>query len=200
MSLRKVALATASAALALGSLSACSGASNTITPGPAETPTASSSAPAPTPEAQVVTSEPTTEAPAPEQKLSGAFGDTVTFPSGVSVKVLQPVARKADSYAYGAIEGKIVDLTLTVTNKGKEPVNAALMGYPRLRYGAQGTEAQNANDSQTKNNSLTTILSGETQTLELGYGVPSAGFKDVRVEVQGPTYTDTPAIFKGSVK
>lgn len=201
MSFRKVALATASAALALGSLTACGGESNTVTPG-VDTPAATT--PAPAPEATTPAPEPTTPTPTPTPtvKTSGAFGDTITFPSGVSVTVSKPTVVPAAQYASGAVEGKIVVFSMSVINKSKEPVDAVTMGYPRVRYGAKGTEAQDANDLDAGIGAggLSTILPGETQTIKLGYGIPAAGYSVVRMEVTGPSYSDKPAIFQGAVK
>lgn len=184
----KATLALAAAVLAVGSLSACSSSGpNTVTP--AETSqAASASTPTPT--------------PSPEVKLSGAFGDTITFPSGVAVKAAPPVAVTAAQYAYGAVEGKIVTIDLSVTNGGKEPIEAGLMAFPRVTYGPQGTAAQNANDIQAGIGaaSLSTILPGETQTVKLGYGIPAAHYGEIRMEVNGPTFNDKPAIFKGAAQ
>jgi hypothetical protein len=171
----------ASAALAL-SLTACGGANNTVSSG-----AASAAAPA---------AAETSAAP----KLSGTFADTITFPSGVAVTV-KPAVVPAAQYAAGAVEGKIVTFDITVTNGGKESVNGAMMSYPNVSYGAQGTKAQNATDVQAGigASSFSTILPGETSTVKVGYGIPAAGFADVRVEIAAPNMMDKPAIFKGAV-
>ena len=171
------------AVLALGSLTACGASSNSVTPA-----AAGSAAPA-------------ASAEAPAAKTSGAFGDTITFPSGVAVKVSPAVIVPAAQYAYGAVEGQIVTFDLSVTNGGKEEINGALMGFPKVTYSAQGTAAPTANDIQAGigASSLSTILPGETQTVKLGYGIPAAGFPEVRMEVTGPTFTEKAAIFKGAI-
>lgn len=191
---RKLALSSACLALAVG-VTACQGEPNTITEG-GDTPTAQA-------EATSVTPTPTVTPPAtptPTVKLSGAFGDTITFPSGVAVKVSQPVAVAADQYAYNAVEGRIVVVEIAVTNGSKEPLDGSLMGYPTVRYSAKGIEARSANDATIGSDSFSTILPGETQTVKEGYGIPAAGFADVRVEIRGPSLEDRPAIFKGAVK
>lgn len=169
----------ASAALAL-SLTACGGSSNTVTPA-APAASASSAAPA-------------------ENKLSGTFSDTITFPGGVAVTV-KPAVVTADQYAAGAVEGKIVTFDISVTNGGKEDVNGAMMSFPKVSYGAQGTKAQTATDIQAGigASSFSTILPGETSTVKVGYGIPAANFGDVRVEISSPSFSDKPAIFKGAV-
>ena len=75
------------------------------------------------------------------------------------------------------------------------------MGFPKVTYSAQGTAAPTANDIQAGigASSLSTILPGETQTVKLGYGIPAAGFPEVRMEVTGPTFTEKAAIFKGAI-
>ncbi|MBX7442905.1 MULTISPECIES: DUF4352 domain-containing protein [unclassified Arthrobacter] len=175
------------ATLTLGSLAGCDGGSNTITPGAEGAPATKSAAP-PAPNAEV--------------KLSGSFGDTITFPSGVAVKVAPPAAVPAPQYSAGGVEGKIVTFDLSVTNGGTEPINAGLMGFPKVSYGASGTQAQNATDIQSGigASSLSTILPGETQSVKLGFGIPAAEFGNVRMEVSGPTFSDKPAIFKGTVR
>jgi hypothetical protein len=172
------------AILALGSVTACGSSSNTVTPGSTAPAAPASSA----------------AAPAPEAKTNGVFGDTITFPSGIAVKVT-PAVVPAAQYAYGAVEGKIVTFDVSVTNGSKEEINGALMGSPKVTYGAQGTAAQSANDIQAGIGAayLSTILPGETQTVKVGFGIPAAGFADVRVEIMAPNFTDKAAIFKGPV-
>jgi len=172
----------ASAVLAL-SLTACGGA-NTVTPAaPAASEAASAAA----------------ETPA-ASKLSGTFADTITFPSGVAVTV-KPAVVTAAQYAAGAVEGNIVTFDISVTNGSKESVNGALMSFPKVSYGAQGTKAQTATDIQAGIGaaSFSEILPGETSTVKVGYGIPSASYGDVRVEITAPNMMDKPAIFKGAV-
>ncbi|WGH21572.1 hypothetical protein SEA_ASCELA_49 [Arthrobacter phage Ascela] len=192
------------AALALAPLTACGASSNTITPGEtaeaAAPTTATTQAPAPEP----ATTPFLAPAPAPTlaaEKTPG-FGDTVTFPSGVAVKLGKPVIVTAEATAYGAIGGKIVAFELVVTNKSPKPIEGVLLAHPQVRYGAKGIQADPAVDFRAGlgGASLQTILPGETQSVKLGYGIPPASFGDVRVEVSGPEYTDSPAIFKGAVK
>ncbi|MFJ5693306.1 DUF4352 domain-containing protein [Arthrobacter sp. NPDC093125] len=179
----RVALAAA-AVLSLGTLTACGSSANTVTPA------AESAAPT------------TSEAAAPAApKSSGTFADTITFPDGVSVKV-KPAVVPAGQYANNAVEGKIVTFDVTVKNGSKEDLNAALMSSPKVTYGADGTAAEIASDHESKIGAsfFSTILPGETQTIKVGYGIPAAAHKDVRVEIMAPNFSDKPAIFKGAVK
>ncbi|PNH86079.1 hypothetical protein [Arthrobacter sp. AFG20] len=179
---KKIALA-AVVVVAMGSLTACGSSENTVSSA------GGSSA------AAVETTA------APAAKTSGTFADTITFPSGVSVKV-KPAVVTAGQYASGAVEGKIVTFDITVKNGSKEDLNAALMSVPKVTYGADGTAAQIASDFEAKigGSVLSTVLPGETQTAKVGYGIPAASFKDVRVEIMAPSFSDKPAIFKGAVK
>jgi hypothetical protein len=172
---------TIAAIVALGSLTACGASSNTVSQGSAAPAAASSAA-------------------APEAKTTGAFGDTITFPSGVAVKVTKGTVVPAAQYAAGAVEGNIVTFDLSVTNGSKEEINGAMMGMPKVTVGAQGTAVQNATDVQAGIGSayLSTILPGETQTVKIGFGIPAANLNDVRMEVTGPTFTEKAAIFKGA--
>lgn len=181
----------AAAAVAIGSLSACGG-SNTVTPGPTTLPTGAG--PEPTQ---------TTATPTPQAKTSGAFGDTITFPSAIAVRVSSGKVVPASESGLGAVEGKIVVFDVAVTNVGTEPINASMMGTPKVSYGAQGIQAESVYDSAALGGSggnFSTILPGETQTVAEAYGIPSASFGDVRMEVSSPNYSDPPAIFKGAVQ
>ena len=177
------------AAVAIGSLSACQG-SNTVTPGPSTPPAAAG--PEPTQ---------TTATPTPRAKTVGAFGDTITYPSAIAVKVSPGRVVPSSQTGMGAIEGKIVVFDLAVTNGGTEPIEGSMMGRPKVSYSAQGIEAQSAYDFALGNSggSLSTILPGETQTVTVAYGIPTASFGDVRMEVHSANYSDPPAIFKGAV-
>lgn len=180
--MNKTAVTTfAISAVLAGSLAACSG-GNTIAPPPSQ------AAPA------------TTSAPAPQQ-YTADFGGSVTFTDGVKVSVSQPKALPATETAAGAVEGKVVAITITVTNGSKAPVNGSLVGFPKFSYGADNVEAQTVYDAgqHIGDSHLSTILPGETQTATVGFGVPAAGYGAVRVEVRPVNFTDQPAIFKGAV-
>jgi hypothetical protein len=131
-----------------------------------------------------------------------SFGSTVTFPSGVTVSVAQPTIGAASATAYGAVEGQIVSIVLTVTNGSEQPLEAGLMGYPTVRYGEEGKQAETATDVELGIgvSSLSTVLPGETQTATVGYGIPAAGRGNVRVEVTAPNFTDADAIFSGAIE
>lgn len=174
-----IAAAAASVAL-VASLAACSG--NTVE-APTQAPSQSSAAPA-APEA-------------PKKDNVAVFGGAVTFPDGVKVSVPQPVLVPAGQYAAGDVEGQILVVTISVTNGSTQPINAGLMAFPQVTYGASGAKADYASDATLGLEALSTILPGETQTVKKGFGVPPAELASVRVEVMGPSFSDFPAIFKG---
>lgn len=170
----------------------CSGGPGSVPP---NSNTAQAQAPAPTIDAgQTPTATPT---PTPTRASSAPLGGTITFPSGVKVSVSPPEVVPGGQYAFNAVEGNITLFTVTVTNEGTEPVNGFTMAYPRVTYGATGTEAQRANNDKFGAGTLSTILPGETQTVKVGFGIPQAELPSVRVELMGPSYSDFPAIFKG---
>ena len=178
------------AAVAVGPLSACEG-SNTVSPGPATPPAVAGPEPA----------HPTAT-PAPRAKTVGAFGDTITYPSAIAVKVSPGRVVPSSQTGMGAVEGKIVVFDVAVTNGGTEPIEGSMMGRPEVRYSTEGIEAQPAYDFGALGNSggsFSTILPGETQTVTVAYGIPTAGFGNVRMEVHSADYSDPPAIFKGAV-
>lgn len=198
----KIAALAATAVLA-AALAGCSGASNTVTAPTTQPPApAASSAPSADPWASWAASNDPAPASTPAAQDVAAFGGAVTFPEGVKVTVSQPHAVKAAEFAAGAVEGKIVVLTLSVTNGSAKPLDGSLMSYVKMNYGASGAQAENAFDSSAGLGAgmLSTILPGETQSVKLGFGVPAAGYGAVRVEVSGPSFDDQPAVFKGAVK
>jgi hypothetical protein len=142
-----------------------------------------------------------TATPTPRAKTVGAFGDTITYPSAIAVKVSPGRVVPSSQTGMGAIEGKIVVFNLAVTNGGTEPIEGSMMGRPKVSYSAEGIEAQSAFDFGALGNSggsLSTILPGETQTVTVAYGIPTASFGNVRMEVRSANYSDPPAIFKGA--
>lgn len=165
----KLALSVSALALAAGSLTACSEESNTAKPGP------DNPAITPTPAQEMSTDAPAPTTATPTAKISGAFGDMITFPSGVAVKAAQPVTVTAAPNAAGAVQGKIVTIDVAVTNGSKELINDANMGAPKVIYGAQGTADQNAVDAQAGIGMATFsgIRPGETRTVKPGSGHPS---------------------------
>lgn len=177
------------AVVALGAvlfLGACSQPENVIVPSSA--PSASSTSPS-----QEAT-------PSPARKLSAAFGESVIFPEGVSITVAAPSLVPASASAAGAVEGQIAVFDMTVKNSSKESVNAALMSYPKVSYGASGAQAQTASDigAGLGSASFSTVLPGETQTIRVAFGIPPAELASARVEIQAPDLTGQPAIFKAS--
>lgn len=186
----------AALATAIAVLTACSGPAPTVEPG-ADTPAVTSPvAPAPvTPTTAVATT--TTAEPAPRDR-SAKFGDTVTFEDGTKVKVKSGGFIQAGQYDIGAVEGRIAVIVMSVTAGTKE-INASGMSYPRVRVGAAGRAVQSVTSSELRSDSLSTILPGETQTVELGFAIAAADAKNVRVEVDSPDLASPPAIFKGAI-
>ena len=133
---------------------------------------------------------------APTQGTVAAFGGALTFPGGVKVSVAKPEVVPGGQFAFGAVQGKITLITITVTNGSDQPVNAAMMSLPRVTYGAKGTQAANANNDKVGAKMMSTILPGETQSAQVGYGVPPAEVASLRVEVDSPNFGDQPAVFK----
>jgi len=174
--MKKLIAALAASVVLAASLAACSG--NTVE--------------APTPAPNQSQAEPA----APTQGTVAAFGGALTFPSRVKVSVAKPQVIPGGQYAYGAIEGKITVLTITVTNGSDQPVNATLMGVPKVTYGSNGASASIASNEAVGSSVLSTILPGETQSVKVGYGVPPAQVATVRVEVMSPNIADLPAVFK----
>lgn len=173
--MKKTIAALAASVVLAASLAACSG--NTVEAPPAPDQTQAQPA-------------------APTQGTVAAFGGALTFPGGVKVSVSKPQVVPGGQFAIGAVGGKITLFTITVTNNSDQPVNAALMSLPRVTYGAKGTQAANANNESVGAKMMSTILPGETQSAQVGYGVPPAELATVRVEVTGPSFSDLPAVFK----
>lgn len=181
--MKKLAITTAIAAFAIAALTGCGdNTSNTIANAPAAAAASGTTAPDATPGA-------------------AKFGQKVTFPSGVSVTVT-PKVQTSGQYASGAVEGKIVYFAIKITNGSKAPIDGFLISMPDVTYGATGIEAKTALDFEAKSGSSTvkTVLPGETQTAQAGFGIPSKEFGNVRVEVRSADMSEQPAIFKGSVK
>lgn len=181
----KTALSLAALALVV-TLTACGGGANTVVE-----PEEPKAAPA---ETTAPSSTPTTGAV--------AFGQTVEFPDGVQITVSQPVVMPVSQYAAGAVEGQAVVFDLSVTNGSPEPIEPFFQAYPDVTYGEAGLAAQTTIDIEAglTGDTMSTVLPSETQTVKLGYGIPSAEFGNVRVEVTATNVSYDPAIFKGSVQ
>jgi len=141
--------------------------------------------------------------PAPPADRSAKFGDTVTYDDGVKITLKSLGFVKTSQYAVGAVEGQAAVFELTVVNGGKTELNASMMSFAKISYGANNKKATSVGDAEQQigSETLSTILPGETQTVKVGAGVPKASASAVRVEISGPnSFTDKPAIFKGAVK
>lgn len=192
MNNNKTTFATLAAAIAV--LTACSGPAPTVEPGTNAPSESSPVAPAPvTP----TTAAPTTAAPTPVDQQA-KFGDTVTFEDGTKVKVTSGGFIKAGQQDDNAVEGRIAVINLSVT-AGREEIDAAMMGTPRVTAGAAARPAPQINASELSGEQLSTIPPGETQAIRIGYGISAADAKNVRVEVRGPSSSARPAIFEGEI-
>lgn len=134
----------------------------------------------------------------PAASRVATFGDTVTYSNGVAVTVTAKTI-DAGQYAYGAIDGKITVVSIAITNGSKEEINGALMSLPNVSYGETGKKADIATDTSVKFDVASTILAGETKTVQSGHGIPVAELANVRVEVNAPDFKEKAAIFKGAV-
>ncbi|MDN4611063.1 hypothetical protein [Arthrobacter burdickii] len=184
---RRLALTTA-LIMGLG-LTGCSGSTPTVTPA-SEAPAADAAA----------TSAPaeTTEA---VSSRTAAFGDTVTFDSGVAVTVTFDGFKPASPSAYGAVEGQYAVFTITAVNNSAEEIEAGIMGGPTVRVGAAGTQAQLASDVEVGIGSsiLSTMLPGSTQTGQVAYGIAAADAGQIQMEIMDPSFSGKDAIFQGSL-
>lgn len=147
------------------------------------------------PAAAVTTQAATAAAPAPQT----TWGDTVTFNGGLTATVTA-ASQPAGEYPYGAVEGRIVVVTLTLTNTSQTPINAVFTSLPRLTSGTAGIKAESAYDNSINLDTVGNMLPGETRTVTSGYGVPTANYGAVRVEVTAPDMVSPSAVFKGAIQ
>lgn len=134
-------------------------------------------------------------------QTSGAakLGDTTTFSDGIKATVTAHTI-KAGQYAYGAVDGRILVVTVKLTNTSHTAINAVMTSVPTVTVGANGTPAGTASDPAVKVGTIGDLLPGETQTAETGYGVAPADLGSVRVSVADPDLAGDPAVFKGAVR
>lgn len=130
---------------------------------------------------------------------SAKLGDTATFSDGLKAVVTAHTI-KAGQYAYGAIDGRILVVTVKLVNTSKAPINAVMTSVPTVTVGADGTQAGLATDLSVKSGVVANLLPGETQTSNTGYGVATKDLATVRVSLNDPDLTGDPAVFKGAVK
>lgn len=149
-------------------------------------------------------SAPTTEPPATEPteepaKDTTTIGKTLTYESGLAVRV---VSAKVFSpgYASGLTAGhKAVKVTWTITN-GTD-ANVDLSGAEaRLTYGADGVQAESVYaegvDGQYPFDG--SLRPGQKKTATSAFSVPKAGLANIVVEVE-PEFMSQTAFFTGKV-
>lgn len=128
-----------------------------------------------------------------------AFGDTVTFGNGMAVTVQSAGLKTASTSAYGAVDGKIAAVQITVVNEGEEPVDAAGISALTASAGEAGKSAPSAADQGTDNPTLGTILPGETRTAVFGYGLSASDAQSMRLEIYGNDFAES-IVFAGAIQ
>lgn len=149
-------------------------------------------------------SVPTTEPPAttaPEEpaKDTTTIGKTLTYESGLAVRVVSAKVFNP-GYAAGLTAGhKAVKVTWTITN-GTD-ANVDLSGAEaRLTYGADGVQAESVYaegvDGQYPFDGA--LRPGQKKTATSAFSVPKAGLANIVVEVE-PEFMSQTAFFTGKV-
>jgi hypothetical protein len=127
-----------------------------------------------------------------------AFGDTVTFADGMTVTVQSAGLKPASASAYGAVDGKIAAVQITVTNEGDEVVDAGGVSTLTASAGEAGVSAPSAADEGIDNPTLGSILPGETRTAVFGFGLSAADAQKLRLEIYGNNHSDS-VVFAGAI-
>ena len=146
--------------------------------------------------------EETTPTTPPEEpsKDTTTIGKTLTYESGLAVRVVSAKVF-TPSYASGLAAGhKAVKVTWTVTN-GTD-ANFDLSGAEaRLTYGADGVQAESVYaegvDGQYPFDG--SVRPGQKKTATSAFSVPKAGLAKIVVEVE-PDYNSETAFFTGGAK
>lgn len=139
-----------------------------------------------------------TEEPA---KDTTTIGKTLTYESGLSVRVVSAKVFNPGSYSSGLAPGhKAVKVTWTVTNG--TGTNFDLSGAEaRLTYGADGVQAESVYadgvDGQYPFDGA--VRPGQKKTATSAFSVPKAGLSSIVVEVE-PDYNSETAFFTGAAK
>jgi hypothetical protein len=183
----------AAAAVLIMGLSACGGGgtSPSIT-GDASTVTPGATAPG---------AEVSTAPPSPTTPRVAQFGQTASWPDGLSIKVDFAGWRPASEGAAGAVEGRIALFNITVTNNSQKEVSGGLLAHPRAQAGPANEEIGTAIDYRQDIGlgSFSTVLPGESQTAKAAYGISAAQASAVRFEFSDPAFSNPPIIFKGEI-
>lgn len=145
------------------------------------------------------TTEPTVE-PSEPAKDTTTIGKTLTYESGLSVRVVSAKVF-TPSYASGLAAGhKAVKVTWTVTNG--TAANFDLSGAEaRLTYGADGVQAESVYaegvDGQYPFDG--SVRPGQKKTATSAFSVPKGSLSSIVVEVE-PDYNSETAFFTGGAK
>jgi len=181
-------------------LGGCAAATDPVAGPASQTPTtAASTAPSsePATEEPVVTEEPTTTEPA---KDTAAIGQTLTYESGLAVRVVSAKVFNAGSYASGLSTGhRAVKVTWTITN-GTDATLDLTGATARLTYGEDGTQAESVYTDGVGGMYPFegSLQPGKKKTASSAFSVPKAGLAKITVEVE-PEFDSQTAFFTGKV-
>ncbi|CAM5554565.1 DUF4190 domain-containing protein [Streptomyces abikoensis] len=130
---------------------------------------------------------PAAAAPEPSASPSAApkplkFGETYTYPDGVTITVDKPEPYELDRVAFGHKDGNLaLQLKVTVENNGKDTLDL-LAHVPYLRD-AEGARASEIFDGRGATKVFTgKLLPGKRATTGFTYSVPPGAAKELQVE------------------
>lgn len=158
------------AAIALLALTGCAG---LVEPTPTATVTETAQ-----PEPEETTESTPTESAEPEEKTRPTFGDTYTYPSGLSVKVGKPEEFTPSEYALKG-EGAHLKFDITLTNDTGEEYDPVLF-YASASSGDEESE-QIFDGEELGGMPSTTVLDGKKVKFSIGFSV--ADPEDITMEV-----------------
>lgn len=144
------------------------------------------------PSATVATSAAVSPSPsnsASPGSLSAAFGQTITFPSGFSVKISYLGRFTPGPLAFGAEDGKIAAFEVTVRNGTNRKINMTFSSIPIFTYGPDHTEATVAGDVTIEGVHpflFPTLEPGQEATMKDLEGIPEKWLEDVRATMNNP--------------
>jgi hypothetical protein len=198
----RVCAAAAAAAMLLG---ACGVSNDRLTGEPtsssqASTPTAApSSDPATeTPAVSEPTQEPSEEPSEEPANNVTTIGKTLTYESGLAVRVVSAKVFNPGEYALGLQPAhKAVKVTWTITNGTSATVDVS-SAEARLTYGADGVEAESiyADGVDGQYPFDGSLLPGKRKTASSAFSVPKAGLSSITIEIE-PDFDSETAFFTG---
>lgn len=154
----------------------------------ATTPTASAGAPQPG-----AAAAPGGVAPAVSSNIA-AFGQKLTYPSGLAVQVSAPEVFHPSSSAAGATGPRAFAVTVTVTNGTADQYSFNSFEWsPRATHA--GREASEIFDSELSTPTRTTLLAGKSITYKVGFSI---GGEQGDLQVEFSPLGQQPAIFTGT--